>query len=61
MKIVILDEAERDLAEGFDFYERQEEGVGAYFLDSLAADIDSLTLYAGFHRIHFGRFLAVFG
>jgi hypothetical protein len=28
--------------------------LGAYFLDSLFADIDSLTLYAGIHRQVFG-------
>jgi hypothetical protein len=29
------------------FYERQETGLGWYFLDSLFSDIDSLLLYAG--------------
>jgi plasmid stabilization system protein ParE len=41
--------AERDLLIGFDFYESQAEGPGQYFLDSLFADIDALTLYAGIH------------
>ena len=31
------------------FYERQAEGVGAYFLDSLYSDIDSLLISAGNH------------
>ena len=44
MKIEILDEAEADLIEGFHFYERQETGLGLYFLDSLFSDIDSLLL-----------------
>ena len=35
MKIKILASASRDLMEGYRFYERQAEGVGAYFLDSL--------------------------
>jgi hypothetical protein len=47
VKIEILDEAEADLIEGFQFYERQETGLGWYFLDSLFSDIDSLLLYAG--------------
>jgi hypothetical protein len=47
MKIIILPAARDDLADGFDFYERQREGLGDYFLDSLASDIDSLQLYAG--------------
>jgi plasmid stabilization system protein ParE len=36
------------------FYERQGEGLGSYFLDSLFAEIDSLILYAGIHRKVFG-------
>jgi hypothetical protein len=50
MKIRILSSAFNDLTAGRDFYERQEEGLGAYFLDSLFSDIDSLVLYAGIHR-----------
>jgi hypothetical protein len=38
------------LPEGFAFYEKQQAGLGAHFLDSLLADIDSLALYAGVHR-----------
>ena len=37
MTVYVLDRAEDDLVEGFDFYERQEEGLGGYFLDSLYA------------------------
>lgn len=54
MKVLVLDEAERDLIEGFRFYEAQGVGLGAYFLDSLFSDIDSLQLYAGIHACHFG-------
>lgn len=35
---------------GKEFYESQERGLGKYFLDSLASDIDSLLIYAGIHR-----------
>ena len=35
-------------------YDRQQEGVGDYFFDSVFADIDSLALYGGIHRIIFG-------
>ncbi len=56
MKIEILDEAEADLIEGFHFYERQESGLGWYFLDSLFSDIDSLLLYAGIHNVVFGYY-----
>jgi len=51
MKIEILDEAREDLLEGYRFYEKQSGGVGVYFLNSLFSDIDSLSLYAGIHRV----------
>ena len=50
MRIELLDEATEDLVVGYYFYEEQTLGVGAYFLDSLFADIDSLVLHAGSHR-----------
>lgn len=31
------------------FYEKQGEGLGEYFFDSLFSDIDSLILYGGIH------------
>lgn len=34
MKIRILPSARDDLADGFDFYERQREGLGNYFQES---------------------------
>jgi hypothetical protein len=54
MRIDILDGAEKDLVEGFEFYEHQSEGLGDYFLDSIFSDIESLQLYAGIHAIQFG-------
>jgi len=54
MTLVILPSAREDLAAGCDFYEQKEQGAGAYFLDSLFSDIDSLKLYAGIHRKLFG-------
>lgn len=54
MKIRILASALMDLEEGRDFYDRQAPGVGDYFQDCLFADIDSLVLYAGIHRVVFG-------
>jgi hypothetical protein len=56
MRIRILDRAEVDLVEGFTFYENQQPGIGDYFLESLASDIESLRLYAGSHPIHFVRY-----
>ena len=54
MKLRLLTSAFNDLAVGRDFYERQGEGLGNCFLDSLFSDIDSLVLYAGIHRKVFG-------
>lgn len=54
MRIEILDLAEKDLIDGFRFYERQSKGLGDYSLDSIFSDIESLYLYAGIHTLHFG-------
>ena len=51
MKIRVLDEAEDDLHEGREFYERREPGIGGYFAASLAADLDSLQIFAGIHPV----------
>jgi len=56
MNIRILDSAIKDLVEGHWFYEKQKEGLGNYFLDSLFSDIDSLKIYAGIHPIYFSRY-----
>lgn len=56
MRIKILSSALEDLREGREFYEKQGEGLGDYFFDSLFSDIDSLTLYAGVHQKVFGYY-----
>ena len=55
MRIHISRAAEEDLLHGFAFYEKQQAGIGNYFLDSLYADIDALILSAGIHPKPFGR------
>ncbi|MFH0908479.1 MAG: type II toxin-antitoxin system RelE/ParE family toxin [bacterium] len=54
MRIKILSSGVDDLHAGRLFYERQGEGLGEYFFDSLFSDIDSLVLYAGIHQKTFG-------
>jgi len=54
MTIKILSSAIEDLHDGRLFYEKQGQGIGDYFFDSLFSDIDSLTLYGGIHPIYFG-------
>lgn len=56
MTIRILDEAEQDLIDGYFFYEKQQRGLGDYFIDSLYSDIDSLLLYAGIHTKYMNYF-----
>lgn len=56
MRISIQPSALADLRVGFRFYEKQQNGLGSYFLDSLYSDIDSLLLYAGIHSQHFGKY-----
>jgi plasmid stabilization system protein ParE len=56
-KVQIAPSAEGDLLEGYQFYERQDAGVGDYFLQSLASDIESLGLYSGIHpKSHLGLY-----
>lgn len=55
MQVRIAHSAETDLSQGFAFYEKQQPGVGEYFLDSLYADIDSLVLFGGIHPKPDGR------
>ncbi len=50
MKLRILTLALNDLDVGRRFYERQQPGLGDYFLDSLFSDVDSLLLFAGIHQ-----------
>lgn len=59
MKLRILSLAYHDLEAGRDFYEMQQAGLGAYFLDSLFSDIESLLLYAGMHVQIFGHYRAL--
>jgi len=54
MRIKLLSSALKDLYEGRLFYEKQGEGLGGYFFDSLFSDIDSLLLHAGIHPRVFG-------
>lgn len=56
MKIEILGAARQDLLDGYRFYEKRAEAVGAYFVDTLISDIDSLIVTAGVHPTHFGGY-----
>jgi hypothetical protein len=46
--VILLEEAVEDLEIGREFYDDQDEGVGAYFVTSLLSDIASLNLIPEF-------------
>jgi plasmid stabilization system protein ParE len=54
MRIDILSRAERDLIDGFRFYEKQSLGLGDRFLDALFTEMDDLRSFAGIHAKVFG-------
>ena len=56
MRVRILESAKEDLIEGYFFYEKQAPGLGAYFIDLLFSDIDSLVIYAGIHSKVYGSY-----
>jgi plasmid stabilization system protein ParE len=56
MNIRILPAAQSDIVEGFSFYEENQTGLGAYFIESILSDIDGLAATAGIHPIQFGKF-----
>jgi hypothetical protein len=56
MKINILDAAEKDLEDGYLFYESRNPGLGSYFLDSLAYFGGIHMVVFGYHRLLAGRF-----
>jgi len=55
-QILLQVEAVQDLDAGFAFYESKESELGYYFIDSLLADLDALSFYAGIHPRYFGFF-----
>lgn len=55
-QLLVLEDAATDLQQGRRFYEASQTGIGDYFFDSLLADIEALSLYAGIHEKHFGLY-----
>ena len=52
--VLLMAEASADLEAARDFYDERERGIGEYCVDSLLADIESLSLYHGIHSLQFG-------
>ena len=61
MKVQISDEAERDLVDGFWFYENQNEGLGSTFRKSMKRDIRSLEIHGSSHSMKYGYHRLVCG
>jgi hypothetical protein len=59
MTVRITPEAQRDLIEGAHFYDAQELGCGAMFLDHLDLEIARLKTSAGRHARHQGYYRAL--
>lgn len=56
MRVRLSLRATQDLSDGYDFYENQGEGVGAYFVESLLDEIESLAYKAGIHPIRYRNY-----
>jgi hypothetical protein len=54
MIVKLSSDAERDIAEGHEFYEGQSIGLGSYFRDCIVADIESLSFHGGIHQMSYG-------
>ena len=54
--VIALDEVSIDIRIAELFYEKQNNGLGGYFKDSIISDIESLWLYGGIHRKVFGLY-----
>ena len=54
--IEYLDQAKKDLIEGYWFYESQQQGLGDYFLKDVYSEIESLNSFAGIHRKVYGNY-----
>ncbi len=53
-RVAVLTEAAADIEAGSSFYERQESGLGAYFVRSILEDLHRLGSLYGAHPIHHG-------
>mgnify|MGYP006296780101 CR=1 FL=1 len=54
--VLLLEQAAEDMEAGRLFYEKQGEGLGFLFLQSLLADLSSLQTVAGIHSRRFGGY-----
>ena len=50
MNVQVTSDAFADVQDGYDFYERQENGLGTYFSRCIEQDLKELRITAGIHR-----------
>lgn len=54
MRVKLTSSAHADIEDGFHFYNRQREGLGNYFADTIYSEISSLEFFGGMHNVVFG-------
>ena len=54
--VTLTELAQDDLISSEAFYEKQAEGLGEYFRDSIIVDLDALVFYGGIHQKYFGYY-----
>jgi len=52
--VVVFEGAVVDIEEARAFYDRQEGGLGDYFVSCLVSDLESLAFFAGIHSVWLG-------
>lgn len=50
MIVEVIQAAKNDVAAAYRFYEKQQEGLGAYYRECILEDLDELGKTAGIHR-----------
>ncbi|OYW31193.1 MAG: hypothetical protein B7Z47_01805 [Chthoniobacter sp. 12-60-6] len=50
MKVRVTGDALKDLQDSYDFYEKQEKGLGSYFRRCIEQDLQGLRNTGGIHR-----------
>lgn len=58
-EVFLISEVVTDLEQGVQFYNKQENGIGDYFFESLLSDFESLRFFSGIHNKKFGYFRAL--
>jgi len=55
-QVTVLAFAYEDMQSIKDFYDKQADHLGNYFVNSILTDIESLSFYGGIHQKYFGLY-----